>query len=210
MSTAFQRTNPSTRYRELLSQYQQLHLYGDVRRNIPPEQHYAGRSLPRHAETIKKLVDHFGALTILDYGSGKGSQYAMPINLKDGQRFDSIPEYWDIDSLTCYDPGYEPFSEPPEGTFDGVISTDVLEHVSEDDMEWVVEEMFFLARKFVFVNAASYEAVAHLPNGENAHCTIRPVEWWRDLILRIAARHTEMRYFVTIDFGNGSPQLFQG
>ncbi len=219
MATAFKRSNPSPRYRELISQYQQLHLYGDVRRNIPPEKHYDGHALPRHAKSIKALVQHFKALTILDYGSGKGKQYTQPITLDDGQRYESIPEYWDVDSLTCYDPGYEPFSGLPEGTFDGVISTDVMEHVAEDDLEWVVEEMFSLARKFLFVNAASYEAFAHLPNGENAHCTVRPVQWWQDLMKRIGARHPEVRYFMSIDFRDGTPphyrdssppQLFQG
>ncbi|REJ64721.1 MAG: class I SAM-dependent methyltransferase [Planctomycetota bacterium] len=210
MATAYQRKNPSPRYRELLSQYQQLHLYGDVRRNIPPEQHYAGRSLPRHAETIKQLIDHFQAKTILDYGSGKGSQYKMAVTMKDGQRYRSIPEYWDIDSLTCYDPAYEPFAESPVGQFDGVISTDVLEHVPEDDMEWVVDEMFSLATKFLFVNAASFQALAHLPNGENAHCTIKPVEWWRELFTRVAARHPQVRYFVSIDFGAEGAEHMSG
>jgi hypothetical protein len=45
------------------------------------------------------------------------------------------------------------------------------------------------ARKFVFANIASYPAAKILPNGENAHCTIRPVEWWSQIIAPIAARH---------------------
>lgn len=209
-TTTFTRANPSPRYRELISQHEQLHLYGDQRRNIPPEQFFTGHSLARYAEAIKQLADQFGAMSILDYGSGKGAQYVMAMNLKDGQRFSSIAEYWDLDSLTCYDPGYEVFAEPPTGKFDGVISTEVLQHVPEEDMPWVVDELFTLAQKFLFVNASSFAADYLLPNGENAHSTIQPVKWWRDLIQGSATRHPQVRYFVTIDFGEEGAQRFIG
>ena len=69
MIDRYHRHNPSPRYRELLKQYQQLHLEGDARRNLSAEQLYPGDSLPRQAVSIKYLVDHFGARTILDYGA---------------------------------------------------------------------------------------------------------------------------------------------
>ena len=45
---------------------------------------------------------------------------------------------WPGVAVTCYDPGYAPFAEPCEGTFDGVITTDVLEHIPEEDIGWVL------------------------------------------------------------------------
>ena len=45
-------------------------------------------------------------------------------------------------AITCYDPGYEPHSRLPQGKFDGVLCTDVLEHCPQDDLEWIVGELF--------------------------------------------------------------------
>jgi hypothetical protein len=106
-----------------------------------------------------------------------------------GRQWLSVVDYWDIGELVCYDPAYEPHSGLPEGKFDGVISTDVLEHCPEEDLPWVIEEIFGYAKRFVFANVACFPARKKLPNGENAHCTIKPIEWWQDLLFDTAKRH---------------------
>ncbi len=197
MACSYSRSTPSPRYFELLAQYQQMHREGERSRGIPPEQTYAGISLPRHAVSIKLLIDRYHARTLLDYGAGKGHQYRpMNVQLPDGTRFSSIPEYWGIEELRCYDPGHEPFSTLPQTKFDGVICTDVLEHCPESDMEWIVEELFAHARSFLFTNVACYQALAHLNNGENAHCTIRDRDWWQQTFATCAANHPHVRYYV--------------
>ena len=184
----YSRDNPSPRFRELLEQYQSMHRDGDVRRGTPAEQTFDGKSLPRQAPRIRKLIGRTGARTILDYGSGKGRQYLPAGIMENGVvRWNSMQEYWGVESIRCYDPGHAPFSALPEGTFDGVICTDVLEHCPEDDLPWIVGEFFGFARRFVFANVACYPAMKTLPNGENAHCTIQPVEFWREIFERAAA-----------------------
>jgi hypothetical protein len=74
----------------------------------------------------------------------------------------------------------------PGNSFDGVISTDVLEHCPEEDLPWIVQELFDLADKFVFASIAGYPARKHLPSGENAHCTVRPLSWWTQLFSHAA------------------------
>src|SRR5262249_29661429 len=95
--------------------------------------------------------------------------------------------------------GHEPFNRLPSGKYDGVICTDVLEHCPEDDMTWIVGELFTHARHFLFVNVACYRAKAHLNNGENAHCTIRDVAWWQEIFASTAAAHREVRYTALLD-----------
>ncbi len=92
-----------------------------------------------------------------------------------------------MSEIRCYDPGYAPFSELPEGDFDGVICTDVLEHCAEEDMGWILDELFGFARKFVFANVACFPARKTLPSGGNAHCTIKPAKWWDAQVGRAAA-----------------------
>jgi hypothetical protein len=182
MAQPYSRSNPSPRFVELLEQYRAMHRDGDVRRGTPAEQTFDGKSLPRQAARIRKLIQSSGARTILDYGSGKGRQYLPGGIMEHGVvRWNSMQEYWGVESIRCYDPGHAPFSALPEGKFDGVVCTDVLEHCPQEDLSWIVGELFGYARFFVFANVACYPAAKTLPNGENAHCTIRPVEFWREL-----------------------------
>ena len=87
-------------------------------------------------------------------------------------------DYWGIDYVHCYDPSYAKYSTLPLGPFDGVICTDVLEHCPEDDLPWIVTEIFAYAENFVYANVACYPAMKRFPTGENAHCTVRAPEWW--------------------------------
>ena len=172
-----------------------MHAEGEKFRGIPAEKTFPGKSLAPQASRIRSLIKRTGAQTILDYGSGKGFQYEpQAVFDETGRRHASMMDYWDIDEVVCYDPCYEPFSRLPDGKFDGVVSTDVLEHCPEEDMPWIVEEMFGLARRFVFANVACYPARKRLPNGENAHCTIQPPEWWQALLDGIVARHPGVQW----------------
>lgn len=185
----YSRANPSPRYRELNALYRQMHEQGA--HGSAPEQTFPGLSLPPQAGAIKQLIDRFGARTILDYGCGKGLQY-QPMSLKNeatGESWPDMRHFWGVQSITCYDPAYEPFMTLPEGRFDGVICTDVLEHCPQEDMAWILEELFAYARGFVFANIACYPAKKTLPNGENAHCTIQPPQWWAGHIRELCARY---------------------
>jgi len=186
----FSRQHPSPRYVELVATYREMHLKGERHMGVPAAQTFDGRSLRPHAEDIKRLIDATGALTVLDYGSGKGTQYdPKPLEIPGKGRWDSVIDYWGVDEVTCFDPAYQPYSEIPTGKFDGVISTDVLEHCPEEDIDWIVDEIFSFASKFVFATIACYPANKRLPNGENAHCTIRPGPWWEEVFRTAAARH---------------------
>ena len=162
-----------------------MHMEGEPFLKLPAEETFPGISLLKEAQDIKALIQLTESRNILDYGSGKGLQY-RPQRISfpgvEGE-WDSVAEYWDVDNVTCYDPAFAPFSEFPTGTFDGVISTDVLEHCAETDLPWILDELFGLAQRFVYLSVAGHPARKRLPNGENAHCTVQPLHWWRDLVL---------------------------
>lgn len=186
----FSRSHPSPRYLELLDQYQTMHEIGERFLGIPAEKTFPGLSLPPQAARIKRLIDETDACTIMDYGSGKGKQYeSIGFLGPDGNRYESILDYWDVVGVRCYDPCYTPYMNLPDGRFDGVISTDVLEHCPESDIPWILNEMFSYAERFVFANVACYPAKKRLPNGENAHSTIKPVDWWKELIISVSEKH---------------------
>lgn len=196
VESQFTRSNPSTRYRELVAQCRRLHEEGEAFLKLAPEETFPGTSLFPHLARIKRLVDETRALTLLDYGCGKGRQYvAGPIRVpgEEGE-WVCVAEYWSVDNIELYDPAYEPFSRVPAGQCDGVICTDVLEHCPQEDLPWIIEELFCIARSFVYANVACHPARKRLPSGENAHVTVKPPEWWRELFERVAAHHSGIKW----------------
>jgi len=205
MKAAYSRASPSPRYRRLLEQYHLMHTQGDQRHGLSPENTFPGQSLPPQAPNIRRLIVETQSRTLLDYGCGKGQQY-HPFRIVDPEigEFPDIKSYWGLSEVRCYDPAYAPFSELPTGTFHGVICTDVLEHCPEEDVPWIIGELFAYAERFVYANVACFPARKRLPSGGNAHCTIKPPRWWQDLIVPIAARKPELQYefrFVDIKAG---------
>jgi hypothetical protein len=167
----YSRANPSPRYQELTVLYRRMHTEGERFLDIPAQDTFPGLSLPPQAGRVKRLIARTGAQSILDYGAGKGRQYDVR-NFKadDGQVYESIQDYWDVDYVQCYDPSYEPFSKLPASRF---------------------------------ANVACYPARKRLPTGENAHCTIRPPEWWEALVRKVAARHPDVDWEVWVQYLEG-------
>jgi hypothetical protein len=198
----YTRESPSPEYRAMVEMYSRLHSEGADKEqknseesvHREPEETFAGKMLARHAPTIKEMIDRTAASTLLDYGAGKGASYRQKDLSIAGTVVPTLQEYWGLDEVVCYDPGYAPFSQLPNREFDVVISTDVLEHITEPDLPWVLDELFGYARKSVFATIACYPARKTLPDGRNAHCTVRSPDWWSGMIHAVAMRHTEISY----------------
>lgn len=137
---------------------------------------FAGNSIKNYVHDIASLVHLFGAKTLLDYGSGKGYQYLKH----------RVHEHWGGILPYCYDVGVRQLSEKPEGTFDGVICTDVMEHIEEQDVDAVLRDIFGYSNSFVFFCIACRAAKKKLPDGRNAHLTIQPPEWWEKKLFEAA------------------------
>lgn len=133
--------------------------------------YFNGYSLVPSKDHVYNVVKKTNSKTILDYGSGKGQQYS---NLK-------LDLYWGVE-VDCYDPGYEPFFELPNKLYDGVICTEVMEHVPEDEVDQVMTEIFERATKFVYFSIALSLAGKKLLDGSNVHVTIKPMKWWNEKI----------------------------
>lgn len=113
---------------------------------------WAGYDVIKYKNQIHDLVTKFEAKTILDYGCGKGLQYIdlLPYHSEDVlQTFD---QYLNVE-VYKYDPCVEQFKEtPPKGTkFDGVICTQVLGSIPDQDLPWVAQSLKSYTNKFCFV-----------------------------------------------------------
>lgn len=134
---------------------------------------FTGRLDPEGVDAIAQLVHLTRARRLLDYGCGKGFQYLA----------DRIHDRWGGILPHCYDIGVKRISTLPGGLFDGVICTDVLEHIAEEDVDAVLDEIFGKLETtrpvFAYFNIFCNLAGKSFPDGKNVHLCVRPPEWWR-------------------------------
>ncbi len=134
---------------------------------------FDGHSTYEFRNLIHNIVRRTRSKTVLDYGSGKGIQYSKQ----------NLDLYWSVD-VECYEPYYEPFNKLPNKQFDGVICVEVLEHVPEERLELLFNNIFSRAKKFVFFTICMITGGTFFTTGENVHITIKPKEWWLDQIAK--------------------------
>lgn len=200
------RANPSPRYTELLGFYRDMHESGEGMHAA--HETFDGRSLAPHIEAIRSLVGHFSARTLLDYGSGKAKFYTRKkFTRPDLAEPVDLPTYWGIEHIHLYDPGFAPLASLPDQPLDCVICTDVMEHIPEEDIDWVIDELFAYARRFVYVCIATYPAGKRLPDGRNAHVTLMHPRWWvQRFEARRAARPDAPHFFLVIQRSPDDPK----
>jgi len=168
--TKLSRLNSSEDYTNLLGMYKDMHKASDGMFN--------GRSLLKFVDIIKAYLEANECKSILDYGCGKGILYSDNYDDLTNEIDSPLHKHWNLDDYELFDPAYEEHSKLPVHKKDAVICTDVLEHVAEDDLDWVVTEIFSYAKKIVFLNIACFEALKTLSDGRNAHISVfNPNDW---------------------------------
>lgn len=149
---------------------------------------FHGLSLLNHAKEIAQLIRSTKSSTILDYGCGRGDAYGGDYQLH---------RRWRVEMPTLYDPAFASHDRKPSGTFDGVICSDVLEHVPEELVDAVLLELFGYAERFVWMSVCCRPAKKHFENGQNMHVTVKPYDWWIRKVVPIAETRSHLTWKLT-------------
>ena len=187
----FNRDNPSKKYTSLLEEYKAMH-------NLS-ERMFNGRSLLKFVDIIQAYLEKNECDSVLDYGSGKGALYTEEFHTITKEINKPLPEYWGLDLCALYDPAYEQHASLPDTKFDAVICTDVLEHIPEDDLGWVLREMYSKAEKMVFLNVACFPALKKLKDGSNAHVSIFSTEDWIQFVAKESITFKDLKIYLFAD-----------
>ncbi len=107
--------------------------------------------------------------SILDYGCGQ-SIFLDVLGLDDDVR------RW------RYDPAIEAFAQKPKQPVDFLINIDVLEHIEEDNLDPILQDISASCKNAILV-IDTVPAVRTLPDGSNVHRTIKPAKWWHEKLL---------------------------
>ena len=191
----------SNQYNELLAQYKMMAKDGYNRtdgsfvKNV-----YSDAEPLKFSDQLEKIIGYFNAKTALDYGSG-GSDLNKT-KLSNGVKF---IDYIGLNKIHSFEPARSKISKRKS---DIVLCFDVLEHIFINDVPWVINDLFKHANKCIVVNVACYNAAALLPNGENAHITVRPPSWWLGQIECISSLHPEIYWALFASEGYNNAKFY--
>ncbi len=147
---------------EYIKQYEILHA----------EKTEYGMSSIKYVPEISLVITYLKPKTVLDYGCGK----SFLVNKLSELHKDII--------FYRYDPAIEEINTLTLDHYDLIINTDVLEHIPEKYFDEVLEKIASISDNAFFV---LHHTLANqiLPNGENAHCTVRPPHWYYKKFLKV-------------------------
>lgn len=127
----------------------------------------------KYKEFLKNIYDENNIKTVLDYGSGQ-VKWEDKI---DNQTNYSALDYFRLDKVYQYEPT---IVNSKKEVAERVLCFDVLERIFISDLKNIITDLYNHASKMIILQIACYDANAKLPNGENAHVTVRNTLWWKE------------------------------
>jgi mitochondrial fission protein ELM1 len=86
----------------------------------------------------------------------------------------------------------------PPREFDGVVCSNGLEQLPDEDVPWVVEELFARARRFVYASVDEPAGPRTLPDGRVLEARERGWAWWSPLFEKAGARHPGVHWKLAV------------
>jgi uncharacterized protein len=74
----------------------------------------------------------------------------------------------------------------------------VLDYLPEEDIPWVIEELFGHASRFVYVTLADYPRTSTLPDGTCLRNHLRDLSWWQAHFAAASARYPEIHWTLVL------------
>ena len=174
-------TKFSDNYFEIIEKYKNFHANGT--KKLSASQTFAGHSLVKWVLKIKEIIQYSNSKTIIDYGCGKAFLYNNKISIKK-HPYKNLQEFWNLEDVFLYDPAVEKYSKQPSEKADGIICTDVIEHIPEEDVQAFIDNLFKLSNKFVFFVIATIPASKHFDDGRNIHLCLKTEKEWEGLFFK--------------------------
>ena len=172
---------PTEKYHELIGLYAKMAKEGyETRRGPRVDKAYSDQEAAKFRHELKPLFAEHDVRTVLDYGGG-GTDWRDKAVPEGG----SLAEFLGVEDYRVFEPARAVDARGQKA--DAVVCFDVMEHIYVGDVGYVLSDIFAQAGRLVVINVAGYRANALLPNGENAHITVRPAQWWQGAVELVAA-----------------------
>ena len=189
---------PSQEYHDLIDSYKVLH---------QEEGKFKGISLVPLVPTLMSLFKENDCKTLLDYGCGKAIPYDKD-RCKEVDLRHPIQKLCNLKSFDLYDPAYEKYATLPNKKYDIVVCTDVLEHIAEQDIDYVLTEILSHSKKIVFLNISCQPALKHFKEGKfkgkNVHISVFDPSWWGHKIGNIWNKFNHLKVYTLCETKEGT------
>ena len=189
---------PSQDYYDLIDSYKKLH---------EQEGKFKGISLIPLVPTLMKIVKDNDCKTLLDYGCGKAIPYDKE-RCREVDLRNPIQELCSLESFDLYDPAYEKYATLPDKKYDIVVCTDVLEHIAEQDIDYVLTKILSRSKKIVFLNISCQPALKHFKEGKfkgkNVHISVFDPSWWGHKIGNIWNKFNHLKVYTLCETKEGT------
>lgn len=153
------------------------------RKDLADYQHFHSAAIygtgGKHFPYVLPHILSIQADSLIDYGAGR-SEIAVWIGKKAGMK-----------RVARFDPAVPGIDKIPNEKFDIVTSFDVLEHIPEEELDDVLNEMSSVGKHALFVIDIA-PAKAILSDGRNAHVCLHEENWWQH---RLSQFFPEIRPF---------------
>lgn len=180
-------------YYEVIKKYKVFHENGI--KNQPGFSTFLGYSLTKWILKIQEIIKTNNCNSLLDFGCGKAFLYKNKFKIGD-KEFTNLSDFWNLKNIYLYDPGLEEYSDYPKGKYDGIICTDVVEHIPEDDVLNFIDELFKLSNKFIFVVIATMPASKYFDDGKNIHLSLKDQEEWKKIFLEFKKKYPNINQYI--------------
>ena len=181
---------PSEDYYDLLDSYKELH---------KEEGKFRGISLVPLVPTLINITKENNCKTLLDYGCGKAIPYSKKECKSIGLR-KPVQELCNLDSFDLYDPAYPKYNKLSKKKYDIVVCTDVMEHIAEQDIDYVLKDILSHSKKAVFLNISCQPALKHFKEGkfkgQNVHISVFDGVWWSDKVKNIWNKFKHLKIYM--------------
>ena len=180
-------------YYEVIKKYKAFHENGI--KNQPGFSTFLGYSLTKWILKIQEIIKTNNCNSLLDFGCGKAFLYKNKFKIGD-KEFTNLSDFWNLQNIYLYDPGLEEYSDYPKGKYDGIICTDVVEHIPENDILNFIDELFKLSNKFIFVVIATMPASKYFDDGKNIHLSLKDQEEWKKIFLEFKKKYPNINQYI--------------
>ena len=164
---------------------------------------FATFELRKFQDLLLPFFKKYQINSVLDYGCGGSNWELEGFDMKSTK---SAKDFFSLEKVFLYEPSLK---IDQRNKADCITCFDVLEHIFISDMSNILRDIFRFSQKLVILNIACYKAAALLPNGENAHITVRDPSWWKGFIDSISIDFPEINIILLCSTGYGTTELFE-
>ena len=178
----FTADRPSAQYTSLLTRLQTSWDNGDTHE----QQTVRPSAAAKEPEGLQSLIEKTRPATILEYRFADG----VATHAESGEPVSGQDEV----IVTRYDPAGRTGGERPANCFDGVVCAEALNYIPDEDVPWVIEDLFEWAGRFVYAGIESSPREKTLADGSRLQSRPRDLAWWKTWFETTAERHPQVQW----------------